>query len=271
MDADVTVVTLTCRRPRLLHRAVRSVRAQDFPGSIAHLVIADDCAASIASLEGAPSFPNRLLVTHLEPRAIGEAPSERPARAVVYPRVARLLNLGAGMARSRWLAFLDDDNEYEPDHIRTLVACANRHRAAAVHSFRRVFHADGRPYLDAVFPWARDPGDGARIYELMCERGVWVRHSNILKDRAGPWGLTRFRNSTIQSANDPVFMVDTSVWLLDRDLQLVHSWPEQYTTEHARDNAAPDDLLLEVLLKAGVRIVASGRPTLRYYLGGISN
>jgi hypothetical protein len=100
---------------------------------------------------------------------------------------------------------------------------------------------------------------------------VWVRNSHILKDRAGPKGLTPFQNSTILSPHYPVFMVDTSVWLLERSLLLKYPIPETYSAKDLLDNTAPDDKLLESLLDNDVRIVASGLSTLKYYLGGISN
>lgn len=267
----ITVVTLTRRRRELLRRAIASVSSQDYPGCIDHLIIIDDCAETFEDLRGIKSSSRRRLIPHFESRTREEIP-DGPARLdLVYPRIARLLNIGIRIADSRWIAFLDDDNEYEPNHLSSLVDCAVRNNCSAVHSFRKIFYADGSPYLDSYFPWARDQEEGRRIYELMCSRGVWVRNSNILKDRAGPGGLMPFRNSTIISARDPVFLVDTSVWLLERSLLMKYPVPEAFSEEDLRNNTAPDDKLLELLLENEVRIVATGFPTLRYYLGGISN
>lgn len=267
----ITVVTLTRRRSALVRRAIASVRAQDYPGAINHLVVIDDCAESAANLASVESSARRRVIVHCEPRAPGEIPEGATGIDVVYPRIARLLNIGVRMTDALWVAFLDDDNEYEPNHLSSLVECAVRNDCPAVHSFRQVYYADGSPYLAPRFPWARDPEDGARIHDVLCSRGVWVRHSNVLKDRAGPYGFTPFRNSTILSSRDPVFLVDTSVWLFERSLLLRYPVPEAFSDQDVRENTAPDDKLLEVLLAGGVRIVASGLPTLRYYLGGISN
>ena len=175
------------------------------------------------------------------------------------------------MATSRWIAFLDDDNEYETNHLSSLVDCAVRHDCSAVHSFRGIYNADGSPYLERRFPWARDPDEGIRIYELLCSRGVWARDSHVLRDRAGPGGFAPFRNSTIITSRDPVFLVDTSVWLLERSLLMKYPVPERFSEEDLRNNTAPDDKLLELLLESKVRIVTTGIATLRYYLGGVSN
>jgi glycosyltransferase involved in cell wall biosynthesis len=267
----ITVITLTRRRRELLKRAIASVYSQDYPGCIDHLIMIDDCAETLEELGDMESSSRRRLIPHFESKAFGEMTDGREGLDVVYPRIARLLNVGVGVSDSQWIAFLDDDNEYEPNHLSSLVDCAVRNDCSAVHSFRKVFHADGSPYLDPHFPWARDPEEGKRIYELMCSRGVWVRNSNILKDRAGPSGLAPFRNSTILSARDPVLLVDTSVWLLERSLLMKYPVPEAFSEEDFRNNTAPDDKLLELLLENKVRIVATGLPTLRYYLGGISN
>jgi glycosyltransferase involved in cell wall biosynthesis len=267
----ITVITLTRRRRELLKRSIASVYSQDYPGFIDHLVISDGCAETFEYLCGIESPSHRRLIPHFESRAHGEIPDDYAGLDLIYPRIARLLNIGIRIADSRWVAFLDDDNEYEPNHLSSLVDCAVRNNCSAVHSFRKIFRADGSPYLDHVFPWAPNPEEGRRIYELMCSRGVWVRNSNILKDRAGPSGLKPFRNSTIVSERYPVFLVDTSVWLLERNLLMKYPIPEAFEEEDLRNNTAPDDKLLELLLENKVRIVATGLPTLRYYLGGISN
>lgn len=268
----VTVVTLTRERNDLLQRAINSVRLQDYAGSIDHVIVIDDCSHTADYLANCESHLARRVIAHLEPRSADDHHDEnRSKMESVYPRIARLLNIGIRKANSRWIAFLDDDNEYETNHVRTLVQCAVENTCAAVHSFRKILHADGSPYLTPRFPWTRDPDEAARVYELLCSRGVWVRNSNILKDRAGPSGLTPFRNSTIMTSRDPVFLVDTSVWLLDRDLLLTFPIPEIFSEEDFRLNTAPDDKFLELLLDNQVRIVSSGLPTLKYYLGGISN
>lgn len=267
----ITVITLTRRRPELLRRAITSVRSQDYRGSITHLVVIDNCPATAESVKNVESSPRRKFVPHYEPRLPGEIPEDTAIIDLIYPRIARLLNLAAGMAKSRWIALLDDDNEYEANHLSSLVACAASTNCSAVHSHRKIYTAEGLPYLDRRFPWTGDPEEAERIYELLCYKGVWVRNSNVLRDRAGPFGLTPFRNSTALSPQDPVFMVDTSVWLLERSLLLQYPVPEVFSQEDVQECTAPDDKLLEVLLRNNIPIASTGLPTLRYYLGGISN
>ena len=267
----VTVVTLTRERPTLVRRAIESVQVQDYSGLIEHLIVIDDCAKTAEKLAETRGQPNRQVKVCFKSRPPGETPGDSLRLELVYPRLSRLLNSAVCLSNSRWIAFLDDDNEYEVNHISSLVSCSVRHDCSAVHSHRKIYEADGSPYLKRCFPWAPDPQEGERIYELLCSRGVWLRGTNILKDRAGPMGLMPFRNSTILTSWDPVFLVDTSVWLLERSLLVKYPIPETFSNEDLENDTAPDDKLLELLLKNNVPIVTTGLPTVRYYLGGISN
>jgi glycosyltransferase involved in cell wall biosynthesis len=271
-DADaITVITLTRNRAVFVERAIASVRAQDYEGPIEHLVVVDDCQESVDHLSRLPRAPHRDLVIHPLQRAANDRDDTSRRTATVYPRIARLLNLGVRSARSPWIAFLDDDNEYEANHLSSLMSVARQTGCSAVHSWRGIYLADGTPYLEPRFPWAKGLAEQRRIYELMCRRGVWRRHSHILRDRAGPPGLGPFRNSTVVSDVDSIFLVDTSVWLLHRSILKRFPVPEVFSEQDLADGTAPDDKLLEMLLNGDVSIVSTGLPTLRYHLGGTSN
>lgn len=270
-NGGVTVITVTRRRPELARRAISSVRRQDYRGRIEHLIVVDECSSTMTALADINGTLDRQLVLLPVPRAAGDGVDHYNRIVTVYPRIARLLNIGIQVAGSPWIAFLDDDNEYEPCHISSLVAVAARYGYSAVHSYRQVLYADGSPYLEPRFPWTTDPAEAARIFQLLCQRGVWAAGTNILRDRAGPLLPGPFRNSTVISPADPVYLVDTSVWLLERALLMRHPVPEKFTRRDVQDGTAPDDKLLEVLLMNGVRIATNGLPSVRYYLGGVSN
>ncbi len=267
---EVTVVTLTRRRPELLHRAMASVREQDYTGEIKHAIIVDDCAETMAALESPSMSQKRHVTVHFEPRPQLMAPHS-PSFGGAYSRVAFLLNEGVRRATSPWIALLDDDNEYEPDHLSSLMERAVTTGAEAVHSGRQILRHDGSPYLVPIFPWARERELGRRIHQMLCSRGVWVANTNVLLDRGGPPGPGRMVNSTVAGVNDPVMLVDTSVWLLKRDLLVHCPIPEDFNRQDDEEGTCPDDKLLAALLARRTRIVMTGRPTLRYYLGGMSN
>lgn len=268
---SIGVVTVSRGRPELLRRAMASVRAQDVTEDIEHVIVIDDDLETLAAVRDAPRRPGLRTTVHLTarpPEEVNEPPGDRRR---VYPRLSRLFNLGARIATTEWIAFLDDDNEYEPHHLSSLLACAREHDAPAVHSGRKMYRPDGSPYLDELWHTAPNPHEGRRLYELMCERGVRVRGTNIVLDRADPVEVTTLRPSTVLRPEDPVLLVDQSVWLIRRKVLLDLPIPETFTEEDYRNNAAPDDKLLERLIKNGVRIFSTRQPTVRYYLGGISN
>ncbi|HCU50168.1 MAG TPA: hypothetical protein DGG94_10275, partial [Micromonosporaceae bacterium] len=202
------------------------------------------------------------------PAEVDEPPGDR---RLVYPRLSRLFNTGARASSATWIAFLDDDNEFEPHHLSSLMACAEANGARAVHSGRTMLCSDGSPYRREIWHTVSDPVEGARIFQLMCDRGVWIRGTNTLLDRADPVRGSSLRPSSVIQADDPVLLVDQSVWLIRRDLLLELPIPETFSDEDYAMNAAPDDKLLQVLLDANVPIFSTGQPTLRYYLGGVSN
>lgn len=249
-----------------------SVYAQDFEGDIEHVVVIDDDPRAISGVRRAPTRPGLRVIPKLVPRPADEVNEQPGDRRCVYPRLARLLNFGVRCCSSEWVAILDDDNAYEPNHLSSLMACAIANNARAVHSGRRLFWADGAPYLEEKWHTVENPEESTRIFNLMCEHGVRVRGTNILLDRADPLSSSSsFRPSSVVQAEDPVFLIDQNVWLLRRDLLLEIPFPESYSEEDFKTNTAPDDKLLRALLVNRVPIFSTSLPTVRYYLGGISN
>jgi len=252
MTEAITIITITRERPELLKRAIASVRAQDYPGQIVHLIMVDDCDQTVQALAEIESSSQRKLVSHFELRE----PGERSGRA----RSAHLRNRAVCLTDARWVAFLDDDNEYEPNHLSSLITCAVQNKGSAVHSYRKIYHADGSPYLEHRFPWVRDPEEGKRLYEFYCDRGLLIRGTNIFQDRADPKGQP-----------DGIRMVDSSVWLFERSLLMQYPFPQQYSEKDIKNNVYEDDKLLELLLEEEVAISITGLATVKYYLGGYSN
>lgn len=93
--AEIVTVIATFERPELLLRAVRSALAQ--PVGDHAVVVVDDAG-------GLPLLPDDPRITTISLRRHWGSPS-----------LAR--NVGVRCTRSRILAFLDDDNTWEPDHL----------------------------------------------------------------------------------------------------------------------------------------------------------
>jgi glycosyltransferase involved in cell wall biosynthesis len=247
MTDTITVITLTRRRPDLVQRAMRSVRAQRSRHAVRHVVLIDDCPSTQATLVTvAAEYPKaEVLYMPRQPREVSG-----PGRS------SRLRNFGVRRsADDSWIAFLDDDNEWTTDHLESLVECAHAHRARAVHSYVSLWNRDGSPYLTPRWPWARSEDEAGRIYRDYVQKGICSPGSNIVVDRPG-------------CHDEPV---DTSAWLLARELLLEVPFAEEFSQDDADNLVGEDDKLFWALLGKGEPIVCTRRATLKYYLGGYSN
>lgn len=247
----ITVVTVTRGRESLLRRATDSVQRQNYLGPISHLVVIDDCIKTKSFLEGNCNLSSNV-IWHWVSRESGEKSGPE--------RLAKLRNYAVQLSKTRWISFLDDDNEFEPNHLSSLLECAIQSGCGAVHSQRKLFWADGTPYLEHRWPWSRDKSEGTQIYHELVAKGVLKPGSNIERDRCDPLDHP-----------DPVRIVDTGEWLFDRSLLLHYPFCEEYTYEDWLSITTEDDKLLQCLVKNRVPIISTEIPTLRYYLGGYSN
>jgi GT2 family glycosyltransferase len=115
----MSVVVRTKDRPELLREALESLRAQSFRDF--ETVLVND---------GGP----------LEEALLGPAPG-RELRVVVPPAPGgrtRALNAGLAAARADWVAYLDDDDLFLPDHLAALDAARETGARAAHTSVRQV-------------------------------------------------------------------------------------------------------------------------------------
>jgi glycosyltransferase involved in cell wall biosynthesis len=104
--ADVTVVIPVRNRPDVLARALKSVAAQTIAPR--EVIVIDDASTdhtrSVAVEAGATVLANE--------EKLGSGPSR---------------NRGIAAAATRWVAFLDSDDEWHPQHLETVLAASNGH------------------------------------------------------------------------------------------------------------------------------------------------
>jgi glycosyltransferase involved in cell wall biosynthesis len=103
---SVSVIIPTLKRPSMLQRAVRSVLAQSFQDFEIVVVIDGPDAETIPALVQA--LDSRIRVVSL----------------AVNVGLAEARNVGIRQSRCRWVALLDDDDEWLPDKLRMQVAKA---------------------------------------------------------------------------------------------------------------------------------------------------
>ncbi|MFC5154192.1 glycosyltransferase family A protein [Streptomyces amakusaensis] len=244
-------MTITRTRPGLLGRAIDSAGRQLLPQGFEHLIVVDDCPETYAFLRRPGALP---------PHA-GWLLAARGPHDVSGPgRSSRLRNMAVRISRSPWITFLDDDNEWEPGHLASLLECAERTGHRAVHSQLRMVHPDGSPFLDPRDPWSEDHEKGRAEYERMLAKGVVERGTCVRRDRLDPLGVP-----------DPVISVDTGEWLLARELLLRIPFRDDFDAHDEAGRVGEDDKLAMALRESREPVSCTGLPTLRYYLGGYSN
>jgi len=245
--SGISVITLTRYRPVEVRRAIRSVQHQ-IESVAEHIVLVDgDPQIEESVKEFIESSGIIRCKVHLVPRTSSDVSG--PGRSSV------LRNMGIQMAENPWIAFLDDDNEWMPNHLSSLKALAYQNNSPAVYSEVSLLTTMGEPYLEQRWPWAHTLEEVEQKYWEYVKKGVLVPGSNVIHDRP-------------EVRDVPV---DTSAWLLDRNLLLAVPFKEKYSVEDARTLTSEDDKLFYSLLERKVALACTHQPTLLYYLGGYSN
>jgi glycosyltransferase involved in cell wall biosynthesis len=244
----VSVITPTtaCDRGSLIRRAIDSVRRQDYP-CLEHIIVGDQCAAN-ALTPLAEEQPHGVpLRAFNAPCPVSDIATYRPARAA-HARMA-----GVRAARGSLLAFLDDDNEYEPGHVAAMVqAIQGRPHVPAVYSWRQLVHPDGSPYLTPASPWEGDPLRARRDYDDLVAAGVWVPGTNLLQDSLA------------------TNTVDSSCWLLRRELLTRVPFRITYRGQERTARLGEDVAFCFDLQRYAIPVRQVPQHSVRYYLGGFS-
>lgn len=151
----VAVVTPTVGGPHL-EACVRSVQAQDLP-NVTHYVVVD-------GPEHGPAVD----------AVLAKVRNRAPVRVLRLPHNTgaggwnghRIYGCAAWLVDADYVAFLDEDNEYDPDHLRHLVRAAVEARVPWAHSLRRIVDQEGREVcpdncesLGGITHTACGPGD----------------------------------------------------------------------------------------------------------------
>lgn len=169
----------------LFERALASVRAQTH-ANLEAIVVCDgpdeETAGRIAALGDER-------IRCLQRPRNGPYPESGEARwkvAGVHP-----FNLGVAHARGAWIAPIDQDDEWEPDHLATLLAAASRSRAEVVYGVSRVrLGGGGETWFGSWPPALGDFGFQAAIYHAGLAPLLYDVNSHLLGEPAD-WNLAR--------------------------------------------------------------------------------
>jgi hypothetical protein len=134
---SVTVITPSIGGPHLW-RAIASVQAQTYP-YLHHLVVADGSECHERVRACLPCEPRHQLHLLALPYNVG-------GDGFLGHRV-----YGAApfLANSRYVAFLDEDNWFEPDHVASLMAKITAEGLVWAYSLRKIVDTDGRYVCNA--------------------------------------------------------------------------------------------------------------------------
>jgi hypothetical protein len=174
------------RGPLLFERAVSSVLAQSYQ-RIELVIVGDGCDDDTAERTQRLG-DSRVTFVNLPHR--GVYPSDPRRRWMVAG--ARAMNLGAELVRGSWIAPLDDDDEFTPDHVEVLLRSALAGRFEMVYGvLHAVPKAPAQPYLLGSYPPKLGQfGFQAALY-LSQFRFFEYETSSWVLDEPADWNLCR--------------------------------------------------------------------------------
>ena len=171
---DMAVVIPTILRPSLV-QAVLSIFAQDFKGRI-HILIGVDQSDAARSLlnQAVEGQPAHCVVTVLDP---GYSTSQRHGGMHPAYDGGALRTVLSYLANSRYVAYLDDDNWWDPSHLSTLRAAIDGQNWA--FALRRYVDPEtGSPHC--IDRW-ESVGPGRGVYNTHC--GGFVDPNCLMIDK----------------------------------------------------------------------------------------
>ena len=184
MDAapQVSIVTSTYNRSGVLRRAIRSVLAQQ-GFSAWEMCVVGDCTPDDSAVVVRSFGDPRLRFYNL--------PEKSPP--IAHGAIAK--NHGViQMARAPYVAYLDDDDEYHPDFLRTMMGAVARHPEQPVFycrcqyrdkaTGRRIF---GNPFQPWLHRWSRE-----KLLRYNFINTANVVHKKSLIEQVGGWDPTDY-------------------------------------------------------------------------------
>jgi hypothetical protein len=245
----INVVIVSNRSKVLLETAIGSALRQDCKATVRVHVLRDDTGRESVRIKVKQT---ECRVTYLPPIHLKKSTS-------TVERVATMRNFALSQVVGRYVCFLDDDNEWEQDHLSSLLAELTTTGAVASYSWRRFVDEEGNPLVPFEHPWGQSADQRRRKYEILVKAGVYSVNDSIVRDRP-----------SILVDGQELGEIDMGEWLFDRSRFAPH-FCTQYSAAEVKSGLTEDDKLLAGILRAGLPLSATRRPTLRYRLGGYSN
>lgn len=255
---QVSVVIPSSYRPQLL-RALHSIEHQDYRGSIEVLVVTpnpDLIREKIAGTIESMKRHCRIVSLELTQQDLAENPL---LEMYAWSNAARRRNIGTACATGEFVCHLGDDDEFQPNHISSLVEVLDASPDLPLaFSWRRLLCEDGTPYTANVYPWIKQPNlaHARYIFQELVRFGISTPDSCEMHDQLiGPQG-------------EELLTVDVSEWLIRREFHLQFPFTEHFTFREVSHGLTEDYLFCKSLVKAGIPVGCTRQATVNYYLGG---
>jgi glycosyltransferase involved in cell wall biosynthesis len=169
----------------LFERALASVQAQTH-ANLECIVVCDGRDAETAARIAALGDPR---LRCLQRPRNGPYPAEDRKRWLVAG--THPFNQAVAHARGAWIAPIDQDDEWTPDHLETLLAAARESRAEVVYGVSRVVLDDGtETFFGSWPPKLGDFGFQAAIYHAGLATLLYDANSHLVGEPAD-WNLAR--------------------------------------------------------------------------------
>jgi hypothetical protein len=177
MIHDCAVIIATVLRPTLA-RAVRSIFEQDFPGSIQILIGIDVRQGDQTLIDGLRAeCPERMQLTVFD---LGYSTGRGNGGFYDILGGGALRTILSYAANSRYLAYLDDDNWWAPNHLSSLRAAVEGH--AWAHSYR--WYVDPASQKPLCIDRWESVGVGRGMYAHLYRYGGHVDANCFLLDKS---------------------------------------------------------------------------------------
>lgn len=159
-DVTFSIIIPTYNRPEQLINALRSVFAQKYSEWVVY-VIGDKCpvlASVMESIRASGQYHPKIRWWNLQ---------ENHGAGGAVPR-----NYGLCIAQSEWIAYLDDDNTWEPDHLQSMADEINKD--PELKWLFSSFRVDGRPFVTEYPVWGGlDTSAVVHKRDLIYKYGLW--------------------------------------------------------------------------------------------------
>lgn len=253
INEKVSVVILTKNRYDEFIRAINSVIRQDILLKIEIIVIGDNCEYIKDVIFD--DIPKNINV-----KKINVYLDEKKEYKITVKRVATLRDIAIRLFEGEYVCFLDDDNEWEPYHLSSLLKVVNNKDYLAVYSWRKLYLKNRSPWIPDHWPWLGSDLSQKELLRIYQKIGMLRNNSNILKD-----------NHNVIYNNKDFSTVDMGAWLFKREFFNHINFETCYSEKQVDRLVTEDDILLLDVKKNNIAVCSSEVPSLKYCLGGYSN